>query len=450
MRATTRLIAWILGAIAALVVVAMFVVTQVVDANRFKPQIQRAVAQASGRELRIDGDLELDWFPWLSVRVESAKLANPPGFEGPPLLTVKQANIGARLFPLLDGRLELDRIRLDGLDVQLHRLADGRANWDGLGADPAEKRADAASRWSLAGIGGFELRDSTITLLDDRDRSRLVISSLQADVDPWESGQPVKWSAAAGVQSGQGNEDGATQGVRISSITVWQGELITLTSTSLTLAMRAAASAKGGLTVRALLPKIEADLAKDLYSIAAFSALLGDSAEERAELKVGALQLNLAGASPELNTSVNFDAKSLRALLVDAGVSAPITTDPNALGGFGFDGRIALSAGGLTIEPLSLRLDSTTLRGRITRAAGAAPVLEFALRGDHMDIGRYLEPEDADTPPFKFPTSFLQALRARGTIDLATATLSDAKLKGVTLRLVLDEAGLRNQPVEKR
>jgi uncharacterized protein involved in outer membrane biogenesis len=44
----TRLIAWILGAIAALVVVAMFIVTQMVDANRFKPQIQRAVAEASG------------------------------------------------------------------------------------------------------------------------------------------------------------------------------------------------------------------------------------------------------------------------------------------------------------------------------------------------------------------------------------------------------------------
>lgn len=448
MRAT-RLIAWILGAIAALVGVAMFIITQVVDANRFKPQIQRAVAEATGRELAIGGDLELDWFPWLSVRVESASLANPAGFAGPPLLTVKQANIGARLLPLLDGRLELDRIRLDGLDVQLHRLADGRANWDGLGGDASAKPADTASRWSLAGLGGLELRNSKITLIDDRDASRLMLTALQADVDPWQPGQPVKWSAAAGVQSGQGNENGAMQGVRISSITAWQGEKVTLTATSLTLALRAAATAKDGLPVRALLPKIEMDLAQGLHVIAPFTATLGESAEDRADLKFSATQLNLAGDTPQFGSTLSLDAKSLRALLVAAGVSAPITTDPAALGAFGLEGRIALGAGGLTVEPLTLRLDDTTLRGRVTRAAGEGPVTEFALQGDHMDIGRYLEPDDADTPPFKFPTAALQALRARGTVDLATATLGEAKMKGVTLRLVLDEAGLRNQPVEK-
>ena len=451
MRAT-RLIAWILGALAALVVVAMFIVTQLVDANRFKPQIQRAVAEATGRELTIDGDLELDWFPWLSVRVESAKLANPAGFAGPPLLTVKQANIGARLFPLLDGRLELDRIRLDGLDVQLHRLADGRANWDGLGGAATDKPADAASRWSLAGVGGLELRNSAITLINDRNASRLVVSSLEADVEPWAPGQPVKWSAAAGVTSGEG----ATQGVRISSTTLWQGEAVSFTATSLTLALRAAATAKDGLTVRAVLPKIDIDLAKDLYSLAPFSATLGDAADDRAELKIGAMQLNLAGEAPQSTITLNLDAKSLRALLVDAGIQTPITTDPKALGAFGLDGRIVLAAGGLTVEPLTLRLDDTTLRGRVTRAAGnandasrAVPVTEFALQGDHMDIGRYLEPADADTPPFKFPTATLQTLQARGTIDLATATLGTAKMKGVTLRLVLDDAGLRNQPPDQ-
>jgi AsmA protein len=450
----TRLIAWILGAIAALVVVAMFIITQMVDANRFKPQIQRAVAEASGRELTIDGDLELDWFPWLSVRVGAASLANPAGFEGPSLLSVKQANIGARLFPLLDGRLELDRIRLDGLDVQLHRLADGRANWDGLGATAAEKPEQTASRWSLAGVGGLELRNSAITLTDDRDASRLVVSSLQADVDPWAPGQPVKWSAAAGVRSGTGKA--AVQGVRISSITAWQGDTVTLTGTSLTLALRAAATAKDGLTVRAILPKIEADLARDLYALAPFSATLGDAADYRAELKIGAVQLSLAGETPQFDTVLNLDAKSLRALLVDAGVKAPITTDPKALGALGIDARIALANGGFSIEPLTLKLDDTTLRGRVTRAAStsvdassAAQTTEFALQGDRMDIGRYLEPDDADTPPFKFPTAALQALQARGTIDLATATLGEAKMKGVTLRLVLDESGLRNQPPDQ-
>jgi hypothetical protein len=60
-----------------------------------------------------------------------------------------------------------------------------------------------------------------------------------------------------------------------------------------------------------------------------------------------------------------------------------------------------------------------------------------------MDLGRYLEPDDAPTPPFVFPTASLRALEMRATVTLEGATLGDAALEGVTLRLLHDAAGVR-------
>ena len=40
----------------------------------------------------------------------------------------------------------------------------------------------------------------------------------------------------------------------------------------------------------------------------------------------------------------------------------------------------------------------------------------------------------------------LKSLKFRGVIELEQATLDDIVMKGVTLRLLLDEQGLRSQP----
>jgi hypothetical protein len=118
-----------------------------------------------------------------------------------------------------------------------------------------------------------------------------------------------------------------------------------------------------------------------------------------------------------------------------------VTTDPKALGALAAQGRIASGAQGLRIEPFMLTLDATRLDGWLARAP--AGVLEFELRGNTMDLDRYREPAGTASEPFVFPTATLAALRARGTLTLQGARFNALDLEGVTLRLLLDENGLR-------
>ena len=51
-------------------------------------------------------------------------------------------------------------------------------------------------------------------------------------------------------------------------------------------------------------------------------------------------------------------------------------------------------AGAMRVDPFALTLDDTHFTGNFRRGAGEDPVGEFALRGDALDIARYIPPAD--------------------------------------------------------
>ena len=126
------------------------------------------------------------------------------------------------------------------------------------------------------------------------------------------------------------------------------------------------------------------------------------------------------------------------------GVAAPKTTDPAALTRLQLDTTWKLDGGALAVDPLKLTLDDTHFSGDFHRGGGEHPLGEFALRGDTLNISRYIPPPDPQSEPFVLPTAMLKALRFRGVFELEQATLDDVVMKGVTLRLLLDEQGLRS------
>ncbi|HEY6123233.1 MAG TPA: hypothetical protein VIV63_01180, partial [Steroidobacteraceae bacterium] len=135
-----------------------------------------------------------------------------------------------------------------------------------------------------------------------------------------------------------------------------------------------------------------------------------------------------------------------RALLTSVGIAPPKTTDPAALGKVRFAGGWAFDNGAIRIDPFTLDLDETHFQGSFSRTAGEDALGEFALAGNSIDIARYIPPSDPASEPFVLPTVTLKALRFRGEMKLEHATLDDIDMKQVTLRLLLDEQGLRSVP----
>jgi AsmA protein len=401
-----RILKWISWAFAALVVLVLLtlaVLVWVVDPNTFKPRIEAEVRKATGRDFTLVGDIEVGFYPWLALRTGPGQFGNPPGFPAEPMVSWQSAQLGARLFPLLRSELVVDRVRLKGADLRLVRRADGRGNWEGIGGD---QPADPNAKTRQITVDGVEIVESRLLFVDEAPPGRRVeINALSLTTDEIAPDEPFTDTRIAGNLHMDG-------------------------------------FAAGGVPFRLEAPHVA--LTRDYSNLAVreFSLAFGGFEAEGAVNGDFGDVVNLSG-----NIASNtFD---LRALLTSVGIEAPKTTDPKALTQLQLDTVWKLDAGALAIDPLELTLDDTHFTGNFRRGAGEDPLGEFALRGDTLNISRYIPPTDPASEPFVLPTAMLESLKFRGVLELEQATMDDIVMKGVTLRLLLDEQGLRSVEAPK-
>ncbi len=99
------------------------------DFNSYKPILQTAVLEQTGRSLRIDGDLQLKISLHPSLIVSGLHLSNAAGGSRASMLDVERAELEISLLPLLSGHLHVDRVVLIRPDILLETLPAGGNNW---------------------------------------------------------------------------------------------------------------------------------------------------------------------------------------------------------------------------------------------------------------------------------------------------------------------------------
>ena len=176
------------AALAALVVLmagAAIVLISLFDPNDYKPEILAQVKQSTGRDLRLLGDLELDFFPRLAVQTGSLELSDRDGFGTAPMVAMDDANMRIKLAPLLNRRVEIDSVQLRRPRIHLSRKADGTTNWDDLiaqaqrqgGGEGEDAPPDAAL---VAGVvvQGVSIVDGRVEWDDRADDRSLTLRAL--------------------------------------------------------------------------------------------------------------------------------------------------------------------------------------------------------------------------------------------------------------------------------
>jgi AsmA protein len=119
---------WTVGVLATLLVALALFVAFGLDSLR--GPITRAVSNATGRELVIDGRIRTVW-SWLHprFRVERIRFANAGWAREDWLFSADAVEAEVRLLPLFAGLVVLPQVRLEGAEVNLERDEEGRQNW---------------------------------------------------------------------------------------------------------------------------------------------------------------------------------------------------------------------------------------------------------------------------------------------------------------------------------
>ncbi|APZ43610.1 AsmA family protein [Acidihalobacter ferrooxydans] len=207
----------ILGVLVLLVVGGVGIFIATFNPNAYKAQIEAVIKDKTGRTLTLAGNMQLAIYPWLGLRLNDVSLSNPPGFGSQPFARVAQVSLYVEILPLLQHRLVVNKVVVDGLDLALERNAQGVGNWASLGgktvasapatragavnkaqANPAVAAAGAPFALSVAGV---DVRNARVTWTDQADGARMVLAPLNLSVGKLGPGKSAPLSLSFHVES---------------------------------------------------------------------------------------------------------------------------------------------------------------------------------------------------------------------------------------------------------
>jgi uncharacterized protein involved in outer membrane biogenesis len=99
------------------------------DLKEHRETIAEHISQATGRQLSLNGELELNISTKLSIVVTDMSLANATWASEPEMLTIKRVEAEMMLLPLLSGKFHIPRFHLEGVKALAETNASGISNW---------------------------------------------------------------------------------------------------------------------------------------------------------------------------------------------------------------------------------------------------------------------------------------------------------------------------------
>jgi hypothetical protein len=169
------------------------------DVNHYKPEIEGAVAKATGMNLKIDGKISLKMIPYVRVSLDEVHLSNA----GSELFDVKTLEVTPRLFPfLLHREVVIGKVSLISPKVLIEKSASGRMNFETAKKSnaPAPSHASAQASGSAgapAEVHSIGISNGSVAYLDHSTGQNIQITGLNIDL----SGISLNTNAADKMKS---------------------------------------------------------------------------------------------------------------------------------------------------------------------------------------------------------------------------------------------------------
>ena len=401
MKALGKILGLVILGLLLLIVALGFALTHLFDPNDYKDEIRELARDKAGLELDIGGDIGWSLFPWLGLELHDTTLASVRTPEQ-PFADLRMLGLSVRVLPLFSREVQMSDITLNGLNLTLTRDEKGRGNWEGVGR-PSDKQAQPDDTTAAEpSKPDTETPDASPRRPLQLDIDSLTISDARVAYHDVQSGQQF---SAEGIELTTGAIHEAT------SIPVKLNAFFGSNKP----VMRARTELQGSLRFDSKLQRYQLEdlrlsgeasgepLKGKTLSFSAQGQLLADLAADIAEwtsLKFTANQLRGLGElkvrdlqdQPKLAGTLTIAAFNLREFLDNLGQQLPPMADSTALSKVELVTRIDGSSTSLSLEDLNLKLDDSAFTGRIAVSDFAKQALRAELKGDQLNLDRYLPP----------------------------------------------------------
>ncbi|NVK17887.1 MAG: AsmA family protein [Methylocystaceae bacterium] len=172
--------------IAGLVVAGVAILSSM-DFNQYKGEIAAQAKAATGRDLVIEGDLDLNISLSPKVRVDGVSLTNAKWGSSPYMVKVDSFAAEMQLLPLLFGEIHISEIILIKPEILLETDKNGKGNWV-MGTDGApvkEEAVDNAGSPTLPAVNAIRIEKAKFIYKDGQkgEQTSVVIDQMIATAD---------------------------------------------------------------------------------------------------------------------------------------------------------------------------------------------------------------------------------------------------------------------------
>ena len=347
-----------LAVVVVIVVAAAFIVPGLIPLDTYKTQLSEQVKSATGRDLAIDGDVQLTILPNLAVTAEGVRFSNAPDGSAPEMATLESLRATVQLLPLLGGDIAIDEFVLVKPEILLEVDEQGRPNWQfGDATQPAaddtaasdqtggdQSGGGAGSALSGLSLGDVRIVEGKITYIDRASGTREEITDLNLELSLPDIDSPFN---AAGNFVLRGKEIGTE--LDVASL----GQLMGGTATA-----------------------VKAAVSSDLVS------LTFDGEVTQAE-------------APVVAGNIDLDVPSVRELIVFATPDQPFEAAEGTFGPFKVNGKLDMVGQKVSFQDAEITFDELVARGNMqVDNSAAVPRVTANVSTEFLDVTPYLGAAD--------------------------------------------------------
>jgi AsmA protein len=432
-----------------------------VDPEDLKAQLSARVKEHTGRELSIPGEVELSVFPWLGASLGEVSLGNAEGFSAPVFASTSKVDVRVKLLPLLDRRVEMDTVVVHGLTLNLERNKQGDTNWGDLAAGGGAASAPAGGAPAPGGeqgpalaalsIGGLDVRDGTLSYTDAQAGQAYTVRKLTLKTGTLSLAPGQSQDLELGFDLNSANPPLDGRVTATASVSMDQSaNTAAISGLDLNGEFTGDTLPGGALSVK-LGADAQMDLGKHTLAVRNLRLQVVDL------VATGSLDASALDKSPAYTGELHVAEFNPRKLIEGLGRTAPATADPGALARASLDANFSGGADALSVEPLTLTLDESTVTGKAGVSNFARPAVRFALALDAIDLDRYLPPgqeASAASPGAAaggaadaLPLDTLRALDVAGSVKAGKLAVAKLDLTDVTATINAKDGVLRLSPM---
>jgi len=193
------------GAVLAVAVAGVAYVAATFNPNDYKLQIIKAVKDSTQRNLRLDGDIKLSFYPNIGAslsKVSLSELRNDKEFA-----SIESARVSLALMPLLHKQVVVDEVVVKGLKAVLIRHKDGTTNIDDLTGQKEKKQQQGQKSIPVPpvkfDIASVSLSKTDFSYRDEDSGAHYTLKDLNLKTGRVAVGVPSKIELSTSVQANQ-------------------------------------------------------------------------------------------------------------------------------------------------------------------------------------------------------------------------------------------------------